>query len=53
MELGFSKYYVYLNNNSIIFFIHTKDIDKCAQLRIIVLTRENKDSNWKVVNEGL
>ncbi|NFG27990.1 hypothetical protein FDA33_05500 [Clostridium botulinum] len=43
----------YKNNNSIIFFIHTKDIDKCAQVRIIVLTRENKDSSWKVVNEGL
>ncbi len=43
----------YKNNNSIIFFIHTKDVDKYAQLRIIVLTRENKDSNWQVVNEGL
>ncbi|MCS6133281.1 hypothetical protein DWV13_16990 [Clostridium botulinum] len=43
----------YKNSNSIIFLIHTKDIDNCDQSRLIVLTRENKDSNWKVVNEGL
>lgn len=43
----------YKNSNSIIFLIQTKDIDNCNQSRLIVLTRDNKDSNWKVVNEGL
>lgn len=43
----------YKNSNSIIFLVHTKDIDNCDQARLIVLTRENKDSSFKVVNEGL
>ena len=43
----------YKNSNTIIFLAHTKDEDSLDQSRLIVLTRENKDSNWKVVNEGL
>lgn len=43
----------YKNSNSIFFLIHTKDEDSCEQSRLILLTRENKDSNWRVVNEGL
>jgi len=43
----------YKNSNSIFFLVHTKDEDGCDQSRLILLTRENKDSNWKVVNEGL
>ncbi|WP_238861022.1 hypothetical protein [Clostridium sp. YIM B02569] len=43
----------YRNSNSIFFLVATKDEDGCKQSRFILLTRENKDSNWKVVNEGL
>lgn len=43
----------YKNSNSIFFLVHAKDEDGCDQTRLILLTRENKDSNWKVINEGL
>lgn len=44
----------YKNNDSIIFLVHTKDIDGYDQARLIVLKRENKDSeSWKVIDEGL
>ena len=41
------------NSNSIIFLVHTKDIDGYDETRLIILTRENKDSSWKVIDEGL
>lgn len=43
----------YKNINSIFFLVHTKDEDGYDQKRLILLTRESKDSNWKVINEGL
>lgn len=43
----------YKNSNSIFFLVRTKDEDGCDQSRLILLTRENKNGKWKVVNEGL
>lgn len=40
-------------NNQLFLLVHTKDEDGCDQTRLILLTRENKDTNWKVINEGL
>lgn len=43
----------YKNHNYMIFLVRTKDNDGCNQSRLILLKRENEDSSWKVINEGL
>lgn len=51
---AFGSLLKYKNNDSIIFLVYTKDIDGYDQARLIVLKRENKDSeSWKVIDEGL